>query len=412
MKIRFGNGNTLFRVVLAGDICPGGINGKVETENYAGVLADVRDFILGGDLRLVQWETPTAAVPAPIVKSGPNLNSAKESIGILTAAGFNIAMLANNHIGDHGPDAVLESIDDLRKRGLKTVGAGKDLESARTPLIENVAGKTVAIFNFAENEFGGAKTARPGSAPQDPLRDVADVAAAAQKYDFVIVTLHGGHEHNPFPSPRLVQYCRAFADAGASLVFNCHTHCPEGFENRNGTPIIYSPGNFYFPKAEKYDGLWRYGYLVRCGFGENGATELELLPYFFDNEKVTPLDPEAAECFERYMEKLCAPIRDPARLQQLFESWSAHYGKYRLGTLTTSLPPGNAWLDMVHDRTIRGLAMRVRNLFTCEAHCDMLKCLLRLAEEERVEQAAEGLAEIRELQQGFDPQAGKRHLPA
>ena len=32
--------------------------------------------------------------------------------------------------------------------------------------------------------------------------------------------------------------------------------------------------------------------------------------------------------------------------------------------------------------------------------------------EERVEQAAEGLAEIQELQEGFDPQAGKRHLPA
>ena len=42
----------------------------------------------------------------------------------------------------------------------------------------------------------------------------------------------------------------------------------------------------------------------------------------------------------------------------------------------------------------------------------MFKCLLRIAEEERVEQAAEGLAEIQELQQGFDPQAGKRHLPA
>ena len=158
--------------------------------------------------------------------------------------------------------------------------------------------------------------------------------------------------------------------------------------------------------------MWRYGYLVRCGFGENGAAGLELLPYFFDNEKVTPLDPEAAECFERYMEKLCAPLQDPVRLQQLFESWSTGSGKSYLNTLTTSVPPGTAWLDLVHERAIRFLAMRVRNSFTCESHCDMLKCLLRLAEEERLEQAAEGLNEIEELQQGFDPQVGKRHLSA
>ena len=413
VKIQIDRGKELFSVVLAGDICPGGISGKAETKDYAGVLAGVRDFIQSADLRLVQWETVTTATPNPIVKDGPNLNSEKDSIEILTSAGFNIAMLANNHIGDHGPDAVLESIEDLHKRGLKTVGAGKDLASARTPLIENVAGKTVAIFNFAENEFGGAKTNRPGSAPQDPLRDIAEVAAASQKYDFVIVTLHGGHEKNPFPSPRVAQYCRAFADAGASLVFNCHTHCPEGFENWHGTPIVYSPGNFYFPKDGRYEGLWRYGYLIRCGFSENGATELELLPYFFDNEKVTPLDPEATECFERYMERISAPIQDPVRLQQLFESWSTQYGKHRFGTLTTALPPGNTWLDTFsHDPTIRRLAMRVRNLLTCEAHCDMIKCLLRLVEEERLEQAAEGLAEIKELQQGFDPQAGKRHLQA
>ena len=46
MKIRSGNGRMLFRVVLAGDICPGGNGGKVETGKYAGVLAGVRDFEL------------------------------------------------------------------------------------------------------------------------------------------------------------------------------------------------------------------------------------------------------------------------------------------------------------------------------------------------------------------------------
>ena len=45
MKVQFDSGKELFSVVLAGDICPGGLNCTVTTKNYAGVLAGVRDFI-------------------------------------------------------------------------------------------------------------------------------------------------------------------------------------------------------------------------------------------------------------------------------------------------------------------------------------------------------------------------------
>ena len=407
MKIKFDNAKEVFSVVLAGDICPGGNGGKVCNPDYASVLAPVRDFITSGDLKLVQWETPTASKLDPIIKSGPNLNSEEPSIEILTAGGFNIAMLANNHIGDQGPAAVLETIDALHKRGLKTVGAGRDLEAARAPLVETVKGKTVAVFNFAENEFGGADTDKPGSARQDPLRDVAEVRAAAKQYDFVIVTLHGGHETDPFPSPRMVQYCRAFADAGAKLVFNCHTHCPEGYENWNGTPIIYCPGNFYFPKEGRFEGLWRYGYMVRCLFGETAAAELELMPYFFNNDQVLPLDAAGNARFEAYMKRLCAPLDDPAKLRQLFEAWATRAGKSFFGAISCCLPPGSGWVAQIHEPVIRRMAMPPRNLFTCESHCDLLKCWFRLVEEQRIDEAARGLAEIDELQKGFmtPPQA-------
>lgn len=401
MKVKIGNGQEIFSVVLAGDICPGGICEKSFTQDYAGVTASVKSFVESGDLRLVQWETPVTEHLAPIIKCGPNLNSEEASIETITAAGFNIAMLANNHTGDHGPAAAMETIEKLHKHGLKTVGAGKDLISARTPLMENVKGKTVAVFNFAENEFGGAKAGKAGSAPQDPLRDVAEVRAAASKYDFVIVTLHGGHEHNPFPSPRMVQYCRAFADAGAKLVFNCHTHCPEAYENWNGTPIIYSPGNFYFPTNLNLSRLWWFGYLIRCSFGENGAVELELLPYTFDKEKVKVLDADGAAKFEAYMKKLCAPLNDPARLQQYLEAWSTVHGKAHYNLLNVALPPGTDWLAELSEPVIMNRAMRVRNIFTCEAHNDMVKCWLRLVEEQRLDEAAKLYGEIEELQKGF-----------
>ena len=90
MKIKFDNAKEVFSVVLAGDICPGGNGGKVCNPDYASVLAPVRDFITSGDLKLVQWETPTASKLDPIIKSGPTLNSEEPSIEILTAGGFTL----------------------------------------------------------------------------------------------------------------------------------------------------------------------------------------------------------------------------------------------------------------------------------------------------------------------------------
>lgn len=401
MKVMLSSENESFGVVLSGDVCPGGLNGVSVARDLPGVMADVAPFIRGADLRLVQWETPLASVPAPIIKHGPNLNSSDDSVEIVASAGFDIAMLANNHIGDQGPDAVLETIEKLTKRGLATVGAGRDLDSARLPLVREVRGRSVAIFNFAENEFGGARTHHPGSAAQDPLRDLAEVRAAAENYDFVIVTLHGGHERYPFPSPRMVRYCRSLADAGAKLVFNCHTHCPQGYEIRHGTPIVYSPGNFYFPEKTLHDGLWNYGYLVRCGFGDTGAVSLELLPVRFDNDKVSRLSEAENAKFDSYLAKLCAPIRDPERLRHLFESWCTMSGKHYYEVANAALPPGTGWLGQINEPVILKRAMRVRNVFTCESHNDMIKCWFRLVEEQRVAEAAAGFDEIAELQKGF-----------
>ena len=401
MKVVFDQAKEVFSVVIGGDICPGGISGCSPAKDFPAVLSKLKDFICSADLRLVQWETPTAAVPAPIVKSGPNLNSEKKTIEIITSAGFNVALLANNHTGDHGPAAVLETIEDLQKCRLKTVGAGKDLETARKPLVQTVNGKTVAIYNFAENEFGGAGPNKPGSASQNAIQDLADVREGAAKYDFVIVTLHGGHETDPYPSPRMVQYCRGLADAGAKLVFNCHTHCPEGYENWKGTPIVYSPGNLFFPKDGREKTFWRYGYMIRCGFGEKEAVGLELVPYTFTNEQVFPLDADGNAKFEAYMKKLCAPISDPVRLKQLFETWTTVAGKNYFAHLSV-LPPGNEWLPQRGDKDILSRAMRIRNLFTCEAHHDLIQTWLRLIEENRLDEAAARYqTDIKDMQKVF-----------
>ncbi len=390
LRDRKPEGGQLFSIVLAGDLCPWRSGEEMASAGRAAeVLAPVRDFISRGDLAVVQWETPLATVERPIPKSGPNLNCLPVSAEIAVAGGFDVALLANNHIGDQGAEGVLETITVLRRAGLATVGAGPDRCSARAPLLLDCCSRRIAIFNFAENEFGIAGPHTPGAAPQSPLEDLAAVRKTAKEVDFTIVALHGGHEYNPFPSPRLVELCRAFAEAGAGIVFNCHTHCPEGVEFYNGTAIIYSPGNFFFPKLYGRYPSWRTGYLTRCCCDRNGAFELELCPYRFDNRQVTPLDAKERELFFTQLTELCLPIGSPERLRAFFEAWCTQAGP-------VNLPED--WETRRGDPGIEAALFGLRNQFSCESHHDLIRCRLRQITEGRGVKEAELLPLIRKYQ--------------
>ena len=396
LKFREPEGGTRFRMVIAGDVCPCREGEKIVAEGRsAGLFAKVAPFLNEADLRVVQWETPLCEPENPILKSGPNLYALPSSAELAAAGGFEVALLANNHTGDYGPEMLLQTIDVLNRRGIRTVGAGANLEEAEKPLTLTAGGEKIAIFNFCEHEFGTAQENMPGSAPQLPLRNLHAVAEAARSADRVVAALHGGHEYNPFPSPRIQELCRAFADAGASFVFNCHTHCPEGVEYRNGTPIVYCPGNFYFPIMDE-GGLWRFGYLPKALFDRRGVYALEILPYAFDAEQIVPLEGETRISFFRYLETLSEPLDDPARMKRLFEAWSSRHGFGYLARSLAHIPPG--WEEHPSDRAVAKAMLGLRNLFSCEAHNDIVRCFLCLQEENRIDEAAKLFPYMEKLQ--------------
>lgn len=383
--------------VFMGDYCPRNegqeIIGKGE---IASVFTELKPFISSSDLKIIQWETPLTETPCPIIKSGPNLNCIPESAAIITELGIDVALMANNHTGDQGDDAIQETIDRLHQAGAKTVGAGKNLDAANQPLCLECNGIKIIIMNYAENEFGIAQKNKPGSAPLSVLKNIKAIRENLNKCDQVWVTLHGGHESNPFPSPRMQETFRAFAEAGASLVFNCHTHCPEGIEVWNGVPIIYSPGNFYFPGTYEPQTTWWTGYLPKVFFDRQGVYAIEIEPFRFDNYKMFSLKDEDRDAFFAYMEEISKPLSEPELLQQYFEAWSTVYGAGYLGALV-AVPEMKLPEEPTPPETLAKW-MRPRNLFTCEAHNNMIQQLLRLVEEQRVGAANSKMDYIKGLQ--------------
>lgn len=385
-----------FTVIVAGDFCPRECNWPRVAEHASEIVGEIKPEFDACDLRILQWECAVTDRGEPITKSGPNLRCGEPTLNFATALGIDVALLANNHTGDYGPAGVTDTIAAIRKRGIATVGAGADPEEAAKPLFLEHSGVRIAILNFCENEFGGVRPGRPGTNPLDPLRNLAQIRETRPKADVLLVTVHGGHEYNPYPSPRMVETYRAFAEAGADAVWNCHTHCPEGSEIRNGVPIIYSPGNFYFPPGDNALPSWKTGYLSKFYCDEAGVYALETIPYGFDCDRIRPLKGETKVAAEAYLAELARPLSDPARLQSLFESWCTKGGAHYIAQVNSATeavwPPD--WSD---PETIRRW-IHVRNLFNCESHTDLLRHYTRLIEERRFAEARKGVPEIEALQ--------------
>ena len=322
------------------------LNGELE-----GMLSDLHEELSASDVNMLNVETTLLLEGAPIVKNGAILVDHPQWASFLTRNFFNVGLLANNHIGDCGPEGTLKTIDVLQQAGMMTVGAGKDKQAAEETLFVTRNGETMAIINACEHEYGLAGKDKAGAMHSEPFTLIAKIRRAKQRADFVAVILHGGSEHIAIPSPRLKTLLRGLADNGADLVVNNHPHCPMAYEVYQGVPIFYSMGNFVFGFYDG-NGMWKYGYMI-SGEWKNGKISFEIIPYVYENEKLRRFHGEEKEYFLRYIEALQRYSFDEDTAREIWLSWCKHNGDFFDGVAARN----------IHFR---------KNSYNCEAHSEVL----------------------------------------
>ena len=135
-------------------------------------------------------------------------------------------------------------------------------------LYKEIGDKKLAVINCCEHEFSIATETTAGSNPLNPISQYYAIKEAKEKADYVLVIVHGGHEHYQLPSTRMQETYRFFIDVGADAVVNHHQHCYSGYEYYNGKPIMYGLGNFCFDEGLKKTKQWHEGYIVEISFTE------------------------------------------------------------------------------------------------------------------------------------------------
>ena len=230
---------------------------------------EVKDLLNQASINICNFEAPIYKDGAkPIKKSGPSLYQSADAPSFLKESGFNVILLANNHIMDYdreGCEATIKAFDNV-----VTVGAGEAKEAYAVRYIE-LNGKKIGICSFVQYEFGvvGSRDESAYGAAWINSFDVHEIICEARlRCDYLLVLPHAGVEHTAAPLPEWRKIYKRFVEWGADAVIASHPHCPQGWEYYQGKPIFYSLGDFYFDELT-YDDLWYKSIVVELKIGDS-----------------------------------------------------------------------------------------------------------------------------------------------
>jgi len=275
-------GEPVVTIAAVGDVQLGrGVGRAIERSGVDYPLARVRGLIEGADLAILNLECALSQDGVPIAKRFSFRADPAAADG-LARAGFDVAVLANNHSMDCGRWALAETLEALRARGIAPVGAGMDAGEAAAPLIVDRGGLRIAILarTFILPDGVIYREDAPTIAVWDPARIEDEVRAARQQAEVVVVSLHWGVEYARQPQESQRRLARRLIEAGATLVIGHHTHTPQPVERHGAGLIAYSLGDFVFDSRAEGGGR---GVVLLCQVGRSGVIGYEVIPVVIED---------------------------------------------------------------------------------------------------------------------------------
>ena len=309
------------KIALTGDVMLGRLVDDEVIQNTflppATVWSDVLPLLLESDLRLVNLECVISQIGQkwrPEQKAF-HFRASPRAIEVLQAARIDAVTLANNHILDYGPEALLECLTFLDGAGIPHAGAGQNLRDALTPMLVEFGANRVAVVALTDNEpEWEAAEHQPGvnyvaydqHGLLEPYRTrLAEVISLARRQArFVIISAHVGPNWGA-PSPAMRALAHHLLDLGVDLYWGHSNHTPQGIELYQGKAILYSTGDFIDDYAvdpiERND----LSFLFLLDIQDGHLVRLHLHPVRIDNCRVGIATGHDAAHLKREMQAKC-----------------------------------------------------------------------------------------------------------
>ncbi|MCI6018431.1 MAG: CapA family protein [Clostridiales bacterium] len=238
---------------------------------------EVLDFLHSADHVIANVEGPIAEVPQNTVQSGALqlLHTMDPAVTkVLKKMNADIWNICNNHIMDAGEMGMRSTLDEAKKCGAETIGAGMNIQEARTPLILDEAGG-IGLFGVGyQRACRAAGEDKAGCYSWSDLDAIQKTISDIKKQcRWCVVVAHAGEEFTPLPSPYTRERYHKYLEMGADIVVAHHPHVPMNYETVGDKMIFYSLGNFIFDtdyQRAQYN--TEFGLLIKLNFTEDALT--------------------------------------------------------------------------------------------------------------------------------------------
>ncbi|MBT4035141.1 MAG: CapA family protein [Candidatus Marinimicrobia bacterium] len=243
-------GERPIRIKAVGDIMLGSYHpdGFLRPEEKGSILKYIRPLIQDADITLGNLE-------GTLSDSGTTEKCEPDSLDCyvfrmpeiygedLELAGFDFLSLANNHIGDFGPDCVTKTEEVLDANDIGWSGRPGTFAS------KTIRGVKIAFVAF--HSGGNCNSSLELEAAEGLVLNLD------KNHDLVLVSVHGGAEglaamHLPDSTEyylgedrgHMIQFSHRMIDAGADLIVGHGPHVARAMELYKGKLVVYSLANF------------------------------------------------------------------------------------------------------------------------------------------------------------------------
>ena len=220
------------------------------------------------DLLIINLETSITSSDEYWPDKGINYRMHPDNIAVLTAAGIDFCSLANNHVLDWGYPGLRETLEVLRKAGIRSAGAGRNLEEAERPAVLPIGrgrGRVIAL-SYGMRSSGippewAASENRPGvnlltAMSDQAVREIKEkIETVRRPGDIVLLSIHwGGNWGYAIPAAHRAFAHRLIDQAGVDIIHGHSSHHVMGLEVYRNRPIFYGSGDF----LNDYEGISGY----------------------------------------------------------------------------------------------------------------------------------------------------------
>ncbi len=317
---------------------------------WGDALGDIRS----ADLRVINLETSITDRGEPWPGKGIHYRMHPANTRILTAAAFDCAVLANNHVLDWGYAGLADTVVALRGAGIAVAGAGSDHAAASYPAVLTIPGtggaerrsqngadtnvaeqrsrkssrtdveaersRRLLVFGIGYQSSGipaewnagpsmaGVNFATGSTA--DAVYEISSlVGRESRSGDIVLVSVHWGGNWGYEIPDRQIELAHALIDEGGVDIVHGHSsHHPKAIEVYRGRLILYGCGDF-INDYEGISGHESYRTEIALGYfpeinGDGTLRSLQVQPYIINRFRLNACEREDAEWIARRLTRI------------------------------------------------------------------------------------------------------------